>query len=90
MATKKIGSREGAGLPQGNANTQQSSDRELWDALRDEMTALEAAAAVTQANALAPGASYVQAEAASAADLANALKTAMNAMAAVVKTFAKK
>ena len=85
----KIGQREGAGLSVGHTNKRQASDKDLFGAIRDELSAVQAAGTVAQADASAPGGSYVQAEAATTADLANANKAALNAMAAVVKLFVK-
>lgn len=42
MALKKIGKRDAAGLTKGHANSQQSSDQELYQALRNEIDGLRA------------------------------------------------
>lgn len=42
MAKKKIGLRHAAGLSQGHANKAQSTDKELYEAMRDELDGLRA------------------------------------------------
>ena len=84
---EKIGKRDGAGLSTGHGNASQSSDRKLFLAIREELTALKAAGTITQADANAQTGAYVQADVQSIADLANALKAALNGIAALVEKF---
>ena len=86
---EKIGDRKGVGLSEGHANKRQSSDKALLGAIRDEITALQSASAVAQADANAQTGAYVQADVQSIADLANANKAALNAIANIAKLFEK-
>ena len=86
---EKIGNRKGAGLSEGHANKSQSSDKALLGAIRDELSALQAAGTVAQADANAQTGAYVQGDVQSIADLANANKAALNAIANIVKLFEK-
>ena len=85
----KIGERKAAGLSEGHANKRQSSDKALFGAIRDELSGMQTASTVAQADANAQTGSYVQADVQSIADLANANKAALNAIAAVVELFEK-
>lgn len=80
MALPKIGNRDAAGVSKGHANNSQSSDKDLYGAIRDELDATKAAGAVTQADAT---------DLASAIALANANKVALNAIVAVTAKFTK-
>ena len=80
MALPKVGKREGAGLSKGHTTKNQSSDADLYNAIRGELDATKAAGVVTQANA---------SDLASAIALANANKVALNAIAAVAAKYTK-
>jgi len=85
----KIGKRLGAGLSTGHTNKSQSSDKDLFGAIRDELDAIAIASGVAQADANAQGGAYVQGDVQSIADLANANKAALNTLAATIKLFEK-
>jgi hypothetical protein len=78
MTVAKIGERAGAGLSEGHGSKQQASDRELFLALREELSAIKTASAVTTADAT---------DLATAVALVNDLKSALNSIAAIVDRF---
>lgn len=77
---KKIGQRSGAGLSSGHNNQSQSSDAELFGAVRDELDAMSAGLEITSPNA---------SDLATAITLVNEIKTKLNAVVALAKQFEK-
>jgi len=91
MSKIKIGNRDaGRGQSPGHSDTQASSEKELFEAIRDELDAVKLGTTIAQADATVASGSYVQAQIQTIVDLANALKVALNAIAALVDKFDKK
>ncbi len=80
MGKPKIGSREGVGLTEGHTNKNQSSDKELFEAVRTELDAIKAGLAVTEPDAT---------DLPTALTLLNDIKVKLNAIAALVSEFEK-
>lgn len=90
MGNPKIGKRDaGAGLSAGHADANRSSYEDILKAIRDELTAVKGGATITQADATVASGSYVEAQVQSIVDLANDLKTKLNAIAGLLNTFDK-
>lgn len=80
MGKPKIGSREGVGLSEGHSTSGQASDKALLVAVRAELDAIKAQAAITTADAT---------DLATAITLVNAIKTRLNALSTLVDEFEK-
>ena len=89
MATLKVGERHAAGLSRNHASKSQSSDKDLFNAIREELDAVASSSAIAQADAGVAGGTYNQAQVQTIVDLANALKTALNSISNLVKKYEK-
>ena len=76
---EKIGKRDGAGLSEGHRNSQQSSDKALFEAIRAEID-LRNVATIASADA---------SDLATAITLVNEIKDALNAASSAAKQFEK-
>jgi hypothetical protein len=80
MNKPKIGTRDGAGLSQGQASSSQASDKDLFIAVRTELDEIKSQLAVTTPNAT---------DLPTAIALVNAMKVKLNAVAVLVAEFQK-
>jgi hypothetical protein len=89
--TKKIGNigQGGSGLSEGHQSGSNASLKDILVATRDEISSIKSSSAVTQANPLAVGATYSQAEVQAIADLAIACKAALNLISTQLDKFEK-
>lgn len=76
---KKIGERKAAGLSEGHANKNQSSDKDLFGAIREELDGIKNLA-ITSIDAV---------DLPTCIDLANEIKGKLNAVAVLAKKFEK-